>query len=443
MSSPHIPRPSLPDVIRRFSAPIVWFWLALAVVTNVFVPQLETVAQAHNVSLSPQDAPSLQASKRIGKVFHEFDSDSAAMIVLEGNQPLGADAHHYYDDLIRKLSQDTKHVEHIQDFWGDPLTAAGSQSADGKAALVQVYLAGNQGETLSNQSVDSVRDIVDHTPPPPGVKAYVTGAAPLVTDQFEVGRKGTLKVTLITIGVIAIMLFSLYRRVTTVILVIFTVMIELTASRGVVAVLANAGLIKLSTYSTNLLTLLVIAAGTDYAIFILGRYHEGRHAGQDRVPAFHTMYRGTAHDYLGFGPDDCRRGVLSDLYPAPVFSEPGRSRCNWCPRRAGGRADPGAGGADHRPPFRSVRRQPRDAHPELAAHRHGHRALARTHPGGVDRGGAGRSARPAGIPDELRRPPLHACRCPGQSRLRGGRAPLLPGPTQSRIADGRGRSRSA
>jgi putative drug exporter of the RND superfamily len=301
MSGPHIPRPSLPDVIRRFSAPIVWFWLALAVVTNVFVPQLETVAQAHNVSLSPQDAPSLQASKRIGKVFHEFDSDSAAMIVLEGDQPLGADAHHYYDGLIRKLSQDTKHVEHIQDFWGDPLTAAGSQSADGKAALVQVYLAGNQGETLSNQSVDSVREIVEHTPPPPGVKAYVTGAAPLVTDQFEVGRKGTLKVTLITIGVIAIMLFSLYRRVTTVILVIFTVMIELTASRGVVAVLANSGIIKLSTYSTNLLTLLVIAAGTDYAIFILGRYHEARHAGQDRVPAFHTMYRGTAPIILGSG----------------------------------------------------------------------------------------------------------------------------------------------
>src|SRR3979490_1085538 len=291
----------VPDSIRRFAVLIALFWLGLAVLTNVFVPQLETVAESHNVSLSPQDSPSLQASKRIGKVFGEFDSDSSAMIVLEGDQPLGADAHHYYDGLIRKLSQDTKHVEHIQDFWGDPLTAAGSQSADGKAALVQVYLAGNQGETLSNQSVDSVREIVDATPPPPGVKAYVTGAAPLVTDQFEVGRKGTLKVTLITIGVIALMLFSIYRRVTTVFLVIFTVMIELTASRGVVAVLANAGLIGLSTYSTNLLTLLVIAAGTDYAIFILGRYHEARHAGQDRLPAFHTMYRGTAHIILGSG----------------------------------------------------------------------------------------------------------------------------------------------
>jgi putative drug exporter of the RND superfamily len=287
--------------IRRFSVLIAFFWLGLAVVTNVFVPQLENVAKQHNVSLSPQDAPSLQASKRIGKVFQEFNSDSSAMIVLEGDQPLGADAHHYYDGLVKKLAQDTKHVQHIQDFWGDPLTAAGSQSPDGKAALVQVYLSGNQGESLANESVDSIRSIVDQTPPPPGVRAYVTGPAPLVTDQFEVGSKGTLKTTLITIGVILMMLLFIYRRFTTAILVIFTMMIELTASRGVVAVLSNAGIIGLSTYSTNILTLLVIAAGTDYAIFILGRYHEARLTGQDRATAYATMYRGTSHIILGSG----------------------------------------------------------------------------------------------------------------------------------------------
>ena len=43
--------------------------------------------------------------KHIGKVFHEFDSDSAAMIVLEGDKPLGDDAHRFYDALVRKLEQ--------------------------------------------------------------------------------------------------------------------------------------------------------------------------------------------------------------------------------------------------------------------------------------------------------------------------------------------------
>ena len=36
------------------------------------------------------------------------------MIILEGDQPLGADAHHYYDELIKKLEADTAHVEHIR-----------------------------------------------------------------------------------------------------------------------------------------------------------------------------------------------------------------------------------------------------------------------------------------------------------------------------------------
>jgi RND superfamily putative drug exporter len=300
--SDHQPaRPRIPHTIRRLSVPILLFWVALAALTNIAVPQLEEVGKTHNVALNSPDAPSLKAIKRIGQAFHEFDTDSSAMVVLEGDMPLGADAHKFYDEMIRKLEQDKKHVEHVQDFWGDTLTAAGSQSSDGKAAYVQVFLAGNQGSAVANESVRAVRDIVDHTQPPPGVKAYVTGAAPLISDQFDVGSKGTAKVTSITIGVIALMLFFVYRSVLTTLLVLVTVLIEMSAARGLVAFLGNAGIIGLSTYATNLLTLLVIAAGTDYAIFFVGRYQESRSAGEDREKAFYTMFHGTAHIVLGSG----------------------------------------------------------------------------------------------------------------------------------------------
>lgn len=301
MSNKHGHRISLSGTIRRLSVPILLFWAALAAITNIAVPRLEIVAEAHNVPLSSADAPSLQAMKRIGKVFREYNSDSAAMIVLEGAEPLGDDAHRYYNTLIDKLSQETKHVEHVQDFWGDPLTAAGVQSSDGKAAYVQVYLAGNQGEALANESVAAVRDIVAHTPPPNRVKAYVTGAAPLLADQFGVGSKGTVKVTLITLLVIAVMLFFVYRSVVTMFLVLVTVLVQLLAARGIIALLANSGIIGLSVYATNLLTLLVIAAGTDYAIFFVGRYQEARGAGEDRGTAFNTMFHGTAHIVSGSG----------------------------------------------------------------------------------------------------------------------------------------------
>jgi len=301
MSNHNVDRPRIPRAIHRLAVPILLFWVALAAIPNIAVPQLEEVGRLHNVGISSPEAPSYQALKHIGKVFHEFDTDSSAMIVLEGDQPLGAEAHKFYDQLIRTLAQDTKHVQHIQDFWGDTLTAAGSQSSDGKAAYVQLFLAGDQGGALANESVDAVRSIVDHMQLPAGVKAYVTGAAPLIADQFTEGSKGSDKVTALTVAVIAVMLFVVYRSFATTALVLATVLLEMAAARGFVAFLGNAGILELSTYATNLLTLLVIAAGTDYAIFFVGRYHEARSAGEERESAYYSMYRGTAHVVLGSG----------------------------------------------------------------------------------------------------------------------------------------------
>jgi RND superfamily putative drug exporter len=293
--------PMIPRFIRLFSVPIFLGWIAIVVMVNIIAPQLEKVGEAHSVSLAPTDAPSLQAMQRIGKTFQEFDSNSSAMVVLEGDQPLSDAAHKYYDGLIAKLEADKKHVEHIQDFWGDPLTASGAQSADGRAAYVQVYLAGNQGESLANESVQAVRDIVANAPPPPGIKAYVTGPAPLTSDQHHAGDSSIRLITMITICVIFVMLLLVYRSIITVLLVLVMMFIELAAARGIVAALGYYDLIGLSTFAVNLLTTLAIAAGTDYAIFLVGRYHEARGNGEDRETAFYTMYHGTAHVILGSG----------------------------------------------------------------------------------------------------------------------------------------------
>ena len=310
VSQPLIP-PFLPRMIHRLALPIVLLWLGLAVFVNVTVPQLEVVTKNHAVSQSPKDAPGMIAMKKVGSTFGEidkdgkfhpeFNSDTSAMIVLEGQQKLETAAHEYYGEIVKRLEQDTKHVQHIQDFWNDPLTAAGSQSPDGKAAYVQAYLAGNMGESLSTESVEAVRKIVNSVPAPPGVKAYVTGAGPLIADQSHVGEKGVKTVTLITFLVIIVMLLFVYRSVSTVFIVLFIVMVEVAAARGVVAFLGNYGIMGLSTFANNLLVLLAIAAGTDYAIFVMGRYHEARGLGEDREQAFYTMFHGTAHVVLGSG----------------------------------------------------------------------------------------------------------------------------------------------
>ncbi len=300
VDQPLIP-PFLPRMIHRLALPIVLVWLGIVFVTNTISPQLEVVAKTHSVSMSPTAAASFQSMMKVGSTFKEFNSDNSAMILLEGDKPLGAEAHRYYDEIVRRAEQDTKHVQHVQDFWSDPLTAAGSQSHDEKAAYVQVYLAGNMGGGLANESALALRKIVDSVPAPPGIKAYVTGAGPLFADQSHAGEKGVMLVTLITFLVIVVMLLFVYRSVTTMLIMLAMVFIELAAARGVVATLGNYGVMGLSTFANNMLVLMAIAAGTDYAIFVVGRYHEARGLGETREQAFYTMFHSTAHVVLGSG----------------------------------------------------------------------------------------------------------------------------------------------
>jgi RND superfamily putative drug exporter len=287
--------------IRRLAVPIIIGWIALIGVLNTIVPQLEEVGKMRSVSMTPDQAPSMIAMKRVGEVFQEFKSNSSVMVVLEGDEPLDIKAHDYYDEVVDKLEADKAHVEHVQDFWGDPLTASGAQSADGKSSYVQVYTAGNQGEALANESVEAVQKIVESVTPPPGVKAYVTGPAALAADQHIAGDRSMKLIEALTFTVIIIMLLLVYRSIVTVILTLVMVVLSLSAARGVIAFLGYYNIIGLSTFATNLLVTLAIAAATDYAIFLIGRYQEARSVGEDRESAYYTMFHGTAHVVLGSG----------------------------------------------------------------------------------------------------------------------------------------------
>jgi RND superfamily putative drug exporter len=287
-------------LVRVLSVPIILFWLAVAVILAVVTPSLDAVGDAHSVSLAPQNSPAYQAMMNIGHKFGEFDSDSTAMVVIEGQDKLGDSAHEYYNQIVAKLKDD-KHVQFIQDFWGDPLTAAGVQSPDGKAAYVQAFLEGAQGTTPSHESVGAVREIVNSVPAPPGIQAHVAGNTVLNVDTSIAGHQSLKVMALVSIGVILLMLLIVYRSISTTVITLLVVLVELFAAQGITATAGNLNIIGLTPYAVSMVTMLVIAAGTDYVIFLIGRYHEARAAGEDREQAYYTAYHGVAHVILGSG----------------------------------------------------------------------------------------------------------------------------------------------
>lgn len=303
----HSSRSLVARTIRRFSVLIILAWLGIIGFLVVGVPSLEQVEAEHSVSLNPTDAPSITAAQRMNEDFKASgqsglsDSGGVAAIVLEGQQPLGDDAHKYYDRLISQLKDDPKHVAYVQDFWGDELTRHAAQSVDGKAAYVQLLLAGNSSQTTGNESIGAIQRIVAQTPAPPGVKAYVTGPAAINADMSHSGDRTVATITLVSVAVILITLLLVYRSVITAILLLLVVGVELQVARGMVAFIGHNGGIGLTTFAVNLLVSLVIAAGTDYGIFFVGRYQEARQAGQDRETAYFTTYSGVAKVVVASG----------------------------------------------------------------------------------------------------------------------------------------------
>ncbi|MCV7079920.1 hypothetical protein AWC27_05315 [Mycobacterium szulgai] len=301
VSEQRVRRPCIPRTVRAFAIPIILFWGLLAVSTNTFVPQVERVAEELAGPMVPHYAPSQRAMLRIGEKFRESTSTSLTMVVLEADRPLGDVDHKYYDDLMRRLKQDTAHVQYVMDLWGKPITAAGAQSVDGKAAFVLLRLAGDIGQMQANQSVAAVRDTVAKDTPPPGLKVYVSGAAPLASDTVAIANSSLNNITIVTIILIVVMLLLVYRSISTLLVPLLGVLIEMLVAKGMVATLGHFGFIELSSFAVNIVVALTLGAGTDYGIFLMGRYHEARQAGQDREEAFYTAYKGVTPIIIGSG----------------------------------------------------------------------------------------------------------------------------------------------
>ena len=182
-----------------------------------------------------------------------------------------------------------------------PLRRAPRKAPTARPYYVQLNLAGQLGQALGNESVDAVRGVVDRTPPPPGVKAYVTGPAAVVADMGKSGNSTVLLITAVSTAVIFVMLLIVFRSFLTTILLLVMVGIQLQVAKGFVAFLGDHGVVGLTTYVVNLLVSVGIAAGTDYGIFFAGRYQEARQSGEDRETAFYTTYRSVAKVVLASG----------------------------------------------------------------------------------------------------------------------------------------------
>ena len=210
------------------------------------------------------------------------------------------------------------------------------------------------------------------------------------------------------------------------------VVFELAAARGMVAFLGYHKIILLSTFATNLLVTLAIAAATDYAIFLIGRYQEARSAGESREDAYYTMFGGTAHVVLGSGLTIAGATFCLHFTNLPYFQTLGIPLAIGMVVVVAAALTLGPAVISVASRFRKRARAAADAaYPRVAQDRRARRPLARADPDRDYRAGTGGPAHLAGLSDQLQRPQLPARRPAGERRIRGRRPAFLPGADES------------
>ncbi|MUL84559.1 RND family transporter [Mycobacterium sp. CBMA247] len=269
----------LGGVVVRWPWLVIGFWVVLAAALPPLFPSLAELAQKTPPAMLPPDAPGSVAAQHMSEAFHESGSDNILLVVLSDENGLEGSDENVYRSLVDKLRADTASVVTMQDFITTPPLRQVMTSQDGKAWLLPVSLTGELGSPQSYTATSNVVGIVKDTVGGSGITAHVTGPAATLADLAEVGESDRLHIEIATVGMLLAILIMIYRNPLTMILPLLTIGVSLATAQGVVAALGSLGL-AISSQTIVFLTAMLAGTGTDYAVFLISRYHDFLRLGQ-------------------------------------------------------------------------------------------------------------------------------------------------------------------
>jgi RND superfamily putative drug exporter len=158
-------------------------------------------------------------------------------------------------------------------------------SKDGKAAILTAYIKGNgEGERILDP-VKFWRDEISD--PGGGLEVKITGGAGFSADAIEVfeGINGTL--LLAAVSLVIFLLIVIYRSPMFFLIPLAAVLFAETLSRSIGYGVSELG-VTINGQSSSIMSVLVLGAGTDYALLLVARYREELHHTADKYQAMRT-----------------------------------------------------------------------------------------------------------------------------------------------------------
>ena len=260
-------------VVVRRPLLVIAVWIAMAAGLTLIFPSLAVLAQKAPASILPPNAPSVVSQMQMSEAFREASSDNILLVVLTNENGLTPADEAVYRTLIGKLRAETEDVAALQDFVTTPPLREILASKDNKAWLLPVNIVGDIASPKAIAATKRAMQTVKETVAGTNLQAYMTGPAGTFNDIQDIGDRDRITIEVATVVALLSILLMVYRNILTMLLPLITIGVSLVAAQGVVAGLGTLGL-SVSNQTIVLLTAMLAGAGTDYAVFLISRYHD-------------------------------------------------------------------------------------------------------------------------------------------------------------------------
>ena len=214
---------------------------------------------------------SLEVQQSLQTQFPGSSSDPA-VVVLHATTEKGAAALGSAVRLVRQQVGAVSGVAGVRG-WGDP-GAAAMMSADGRTTYLAVSMTGDQNQQMR---VEQVVEALAPIGAPAGITVTTGGKAALYASVNDISRADLEKAELLSFPVTLVVLLLVFGSAVAAGLPVLLALVSLAVTLGLLYLLTLVT--TLSIYVTNTASIIGIAVGIDYALFIVTRYREERTCG--------------------------------------------------------------------------------------------------------------------------------------------------------------------
>ncbi|WP_083679176.1 RND family transporter [Mycobacterium sp. IS-1264] len=249
---------------------IIAAWAAVVAVLAVAFPPLTKVVESKPLQPFPPQA--MAAADQMAKDFGE-SAQNILVVVLTDNRGLQPVDEQTYAKLAATLRGDARDVSGVHDVVTTPALRPLMASADNKASYMAVSLRAPAGTPESTRAYQRIMEIAKRSTAGSTLTAELTGQGAMAGDLTIVSTRDMHMIETVTALLVLAILLVIYRRPVMVAVVLIVLGISVTSAQGAVSALAQAGL-GVSSLTIALMTAMIFGAGTDYAVFLISRYHE-------------------------------------------------------------------------------------------------------------------------------------------------------------------------